>query len=286
MTSKLDIFARLLLVGSALAIVGSSQVARAQDDDEPVENENARRVIEMPKAVVGQTSNLEQMDQWVFGRYGGSGGARNKLDASLLVRIVDLERACGITEAQKQKLRLAGRGDIKRFFDKVEALKRKFQLGQNDPNTNIWNEIQPLQVELNTGLFGDDSLYAKTIRRTLSPDQAALFEGVSRERKSFRLRATVEWFVVHLDKGLGLTDLQRQRFVELLVNEAEPPKKFGLGDYWYLLLQTARLPESKLKPIFDAPQWRLLSRQFVQARGMEQWLKSNGVIGDVEKAAP
>ena len=81
-------------------------------------------------------------------------------------------------------------------------------------------------------------------------------------------------------KGLGLTDLQRKQFVELLVNEARPPRKFGPGDYWYLLLQTGRVPEAKLKPIFDAPQWRLLSRQFVQARGMEQWLKTNGVLPD------
>jgi hypothetical protein len=282
MMPNLQILGRLLLVGLALAIMGSSRVARAQDDDEPVENENAQAVNNVRMAVINQGPNLEQMDQWVFGRYGGSGGARNKLDSSLLLRIQDLERECGITEAQKKKLRLAGRGDIKRFFDKVEALKRKFQQGQNDPNTNIWQEIQPLQVELNTGLFGDNSLYAKTIARTLNHDQAARFESVVHERASFRFRATIDWFVVHLDKGLGLTDDQRKQFVALLVNEARPPRKFGPGDYWYLLLQTARVPEAKLKAILDAPQWRLLSRQFAQARAMEQWLKTNGVIADDE----
>ena len=44
------------------------------------------------------------------------------------------------------------------------------------------------------------------------------------------------------------------------------------------MLQSARVPEDKLKPIFDAPQWRLLSRQINQAQGMEQWLKQNGII--------
>ena len=282
MMSNLRILGRLLLVWLALAIAGNCRFARAQDDDDPVENENAQPANNLRMGMINQ-GNLEQMDQWVFGRYGGSGGARNKLDSSLLLRIQDLERACGITEVQQRKLRLAGRGDIKRFFDKVEELKRKYQRGQNDPNANIWQEIQPLQVELNTGLFGDNSLYAKTIRRTLNHDQAARFESVSHERTSFRFRATVDWFVVHLDKGLGLTDDQRKRFVELLVNEARPPRKFGPGDYWYLLLQTARLPEAKLKPVFDAPQWRLLSRQFAQARAMEQWLKTNGVIADDEK---
>jgi hypothetical protein len=281
--SNLRILGRLLLVWLALAFAGNCRFARAQDDDDPVENENAQPANNLRMGMINQGPNLEQMDQWVFGRYGGSGGARNKLDSSLLLRIQDLERACGITEIQQKKLRLAGRGDIKRFFDKVEELKRKYQRGQNDPNANIWQEIQPLQVELNSGLFGDNSLYAKTIRRTLNHDQAARFESLSHERTSFRFRATVDWFVVHLDKGLGLTDDQRKRFVELLVNEARPPRKFGPGDYWYLLLQTARLPEAKLKPVFDAPQWRLLSRQFAQARAMEQWLKTNGVIADDEK---
>ena len=168
--SKLQIVGRLLLVASALALVGAGRPARAQDDDEPVENENAnaQAVNNLRVAVIAQAPNLEQMDQWVFGRYGGSGGAHSKLDSSLLLRIQDLERTCGITEAQKMKLRLAGRGDIKRFFDRLEELKRKLQQGQNDPNANIWQAIQPLQVELNTGLFGDDSLYAKTIKRTLN----------------------------------------------------------------------------------------------------------------------
>ena len=240
------------MVVALVAIVGSSQVARAQDD-EVVEDEHAtaQPVNAMAAVMIPQAQNFDQMDQWVFGRLGGSAGARTKLDSSLLLRIDDLDRVCKITEAQKNKLRLAGRGDIKRFFDKVEVLKRKFQQGQNDPNANIWQEIQPLQVELNAGLFGDDSIYAKTIRRTLSPDQEARFESLTRERTNVRFKATVEWFVAHLDKGLGLTEDQRQRFIELLVRETRAPRKFGQGDYWYLMLRIDGLPEAKLKPIFD-----------------------------------
>jgi hypothetical protein len=276
---------RLLLVIAVLATAASGRIARAQDDDEPDDDPKARKANAGAAMVIRQqqAANVEQMDQWVYGRFGGSGGARNKLDSSLLLRIDDLERVCAITEDQKRKLRLAGRGDIKRFFDKVEAVKRKFRQGQNDPNTNIWQEVQPLQVEINAGLFGDDSIYAKTIRRTLTADQTSRFEGLVHDRQLSRYRSTVDWFVTHLDKGLGLTNLQRRQFVDLLVTEGRPPKKFGQGDYWYLMLQTARVPESKIKPIFDAPQWRLLSRQFMQAKGMEPWLKTNGILPDLEK---
>ena len=67
------------------------------------------------------------------------------------------------------------------------------------------------------------------------------------------------------------------------MNESRPPRKFGQGDYWYLMLQTASVPESRIKPIFDVPQWRLLSRQFAQAKAMEPWLKSSGVVSNDEK---
>ena len=188
MMSNLRILGRLLLV-----VVGARDRGKQPASRGPRMTTSGRRRTSCAArecdgracVIAAGAPIFDQMDQWVFGRLGGSAGARSKLDSSLLVRIEDLERVCGITEAQKNKLRLAGRGDIKRFFDKVEALKRKFQQGQNDPNTNIWQEIQPLQVELNTGLFGDDSLYAKTIRRTLSPEQAARFESLARERRAF-----------------------------------------------------------------------------------------------------
>ena len=36
-----------------------------------------------------------------------------------------------MTELQKKKLKLAGLGDIKRFYDRVEDLKRKYASGGN-----------------------------------------------------------------------------------------------------------------------------------------------------------
>jgi hypothetical protein len=50
------------------------------------------------------------------------------------------------------------------------------------------------------------------------------------------------------------------------------------------MLQTARVPEAKSKALFDVPQWRILRRQFDQARGMEQWLERMGAVPDDETA--
>ena len=109
---------------------------------------------------------------------------------------------------------------------------------------------------------------------------------MSRERNSFRFRATVDWFVVHLDKGLGLTENQRQRFAELLMSEAQPPRKFGPGDYWYLLLQSGHgLPEAKVKPIFDTPLVAITFPTTVRAQpgGWSSGSSLMGYVGDDEK---
>jgi hypothetical protein len=230
-------------------------------------------------------ANRDQVDQWLFGRFGGAGGARGKLESAIALRIEDLDRVFGLTAAQKKKLTLAAHGDLKRYFDRVDAVKRRFTQGQVNPNNNIWQEVQPLQLEFNLGLLGDGSMFGKTIGKTLDADQAVRYEAIVRERTAGRRRAVIEWFVVHIDKGLGLSDAQRKRLVELLL-ETPAPKRSGQGDYWFLMYQLGRLPESQVQPIFDAPQWRLLSRQLGQARGMEQWLRSNGILDDGDSSKP
>src|SRR5438477_5906783 len=117
MTRLCRLIGRLLTAAVVLTIVGAGPVARAQDEEEeePAPAAPAGRVFIV---------NDAQFDQWVFGNMGqgNAGVARNKLDSLLALHVDDLERACGLTPAQKKKFVLAGRGDIKRFFDRVEEM--------------------------------------------------------------------------------------------------------------------------------------------------------------------
>jgi hypothetical protein len=271
-----------------LIALAACPAAFGQDDDVIDDAIEPPRAV-MPAVVVRQAQfNPEQIDQWVFSRWGGAVATRARLDANLELRIDDLDRACSITEVQKKKLKLAGLGDIKRYYDRVEDLKRKYATSakQGNFNNNIWQEMQPLQIELNNGIFDDDSIFVKTVKNTLSEDQAKRYEDLMRRRAVERRRATVELFVVQVDKALGLSEQERARLIELLLNETPPPGKYGQADYWYLMYQLTRLPESKIKAILDEPQWRILSRQFMQARGMAPWLKSNGLVAQNDLPAP
>jgi hypothetical protein len=234
---------------------------------------------------------------WLFGGGRNADAARTRLESLLALEIDRLDKQCtttdaqeqkvALSEAQKKKLRLAGQGDIKRFFDKVAEKKRKFDLLKNDQQRigEIFQEIQPLQNTFNAGIFGDGSFYSKTVKNTLNQDQAERYAKVLRDRDLFRYRARVDLVVSMLDNSVGFSAAQRKEFVKLLLEETKPPKHFGQYDTQVVLLQAARLPEGKIKPIFDEAQWRILNRQLTQAKGMEVFLKRNGFLDD-DKADP
>jgi hypothetical protein len=272
--------ARLLLASTALMVLGTGRAANAQEE---VEVEDAVVVQAQPVFMV----NDQNFDQWIFGNVGGADRVRSRLVSLLTLKVEDVDRACRLSETQKEKLELAGRGDIKRFFDRVDEKRRKFVNVRHDQNQfqEIIQEIQPLQQSVQGEPFGDGSLFGKTLKKTLSGDQAARYAKAAADKRQFRYRAKVALAVAMLDNAVGFTAEQRRRFMAVLLEETKPPKIYSQYDYQVVMVQAARLPEEKLKPIFDDAQWQVLNRQFQQARGMEQFLRNHGFLPDAAPGA-
>jgi hypothetical protein len=235
-----------------------------------------------PAVVVRHAWNDANFEQWVFQQDHNAAGARQRLDALLTLHVDDIDRACKLTDPQKTKLQLAARGDVKRFFDRYEAVKRKFQLVKNDEHKmqEIWQDINPLQLSLQAGLFHDDSLFYKSIRSTLSAEQAAGYEAIASERREFRHRATIELVVNTFEQNMPMRDEQRRELITRLAKLTKPSRKSGQYDYYVIMFQLARLPEEKFKPLFDELQWKAINRQRVQFKGMWQFLKQAGELPD------
>jgi hypothetical protein len=277
--------AQVVVVQEAVAVQvqlpGGEATVDPDEEEEAVENEAPQRV--QPVFMM----NDDQFDQWIFGGPRNSGAGRNKLDTLLTLQVDDVSRACGLSELQKKKLLLAGHGDIKRFFDRVDEKRRKFDKVKNDQNKigEIYQELQPLQMALNSGLFSEGSIFAKTLKKVLAHEQASRYEAMVREKRLFRYRAKIELIVASLDQTVGFSDDQRRALIELILRETEVPKKFGQYDYWLVMYQTGKIPESKLKMIFDDKQWGFMNRQLNQMRGMEQFLRNNGMLPENEAPA-
>ncbi len=275
---------RLLSTAMLLAIAAGGASARAQDDDEDEEAPAA------PAVANAFFMNDAQFDQWVFGNMGvaNAAAARGKLDSLLTLHVDDLERTCKLTPVQKKKLLLAGHGDMKRFFDRIEDIRKKFSKNRNDQNQfgQIWQEIQPMRNAFNSGFFdARDSIFAKAIKATLKPEQVEKHEDVLRERVQYRYWARVDLAMELLNNEVGFTDDQRRQLVKLLEEDTRPPRRMGEQDYYVVLYQLSKIPEYKIKAVFEDFQWRTVKRQLDQGRGMEHFLKQNGFVdGDNPEA--
>jgi len=75
-----------------------------------------------------------------------------------------------LDDLQGAKLRLAGRGDLKRFFDQIGAKRAAFEVARMKYETasQALNELAPLSVVCRSGPFGDGSLFSKTLKKILA----------------------------------------------------------------------------------------------------------------------
>ncbi len=115
--------------------------------------------------------------QWVFGNASDAEAARKQLRAILQKKIAIVDHMCKLTDAQKEKLELAGVGDNKRLVDRVEKLGLQFQRVRNDPGkvNELRLKAEPLRVG-QLGIFKDDSLFIKELAKLLTAEQLTRYE--------------------------------------------------------------------------------------------------------------
>jgi hypothetical protein len=248
-----------------------ARIAQAQDDwdmaKKPADRQNGNVRFGLP-----------DFDQWVFGGRGDMG--ENMLKTQLAVRLEAANHACELSPAQREKLRLAGEGDLKRLSRSIGQAREAYrEIGQDQQKLNAFSQlISKLQTSIQSGVFGESSLYQKVLQETLTKDQAARYELQERERRKFRYEAKIELVLTNFENSLVLRADQRQRLVKLIVDETEPPKKAGPYDFYAVLFQAAKLDDEKVKPILDEGQRESFKKVFNQYRGLEQFLRGQGYI--------
>jgi len=217
-----------------------------------------------------------QFNGWL---YQGSGQAPNEeSEVTLMVEAID--RSCHLTAEQKDKLRLAGHGDYARFEQKVNDLRSECVGKTYDQNEMqaLYQKFQPLTQQYQTGMLGSTSLFAKVVHRVLTPEQTEEYEAAEAERRKTRHAAKVRLFVAILDQSCPMKASQRDAMVNLLLKETQPALRSSQYDWYVVMVQAARIPDSKLKPILDQAQMTYFKKITVQVRGMEAMLKQMGVL--------
>ena len=153
--------------------------------------------------------------------------ADGRLDARLNLKLDWIHASCGISKEQANKLRIAGRRDIKRFLDEMREIKRQYREIKGDPIqfARMQKRLADIQTSSAADLFGDASFLSKMLDRTLSDEQKVAYAKAVEESQAFEHRAAVQQAVQVCDLAIGLDDDQRRRLTELFMNETRKMKR-------------------------------------------------------------
>jgi hypothetical protein len=262
----------LLLAVAALFVVVPAAAARTDDDDDKNE-------VKAPARVQPGVREAE-FESRVFQNYNhGLPSGRKRLEIALAICIDDINRTCKLSETQKKKIELAGRGDINQFYVLYDKVRSKYLEARDDNQkmNALWNEISPLQLMVQRGIFDEDSLLFRSLHSALTHEQWADFDAVARERRSFRHRTQIEQVVAALELNAPLGNAQRREVIAALQKLIRPPRKSA---YAVVMYQISRLPDDKLKPLFDDVQWKAVRGQLNQYVRLKDWLKQSGQLSE------
>jgi hypothetical protein len=218
----------------------------------------------------------EQFDQLLF----RGNRETSSADSQIMLAIEAADRACQLSEAQKEKLRLAGRGDFARFQVRVDDLRAEYAGKSYDQNEigNVLQKFQPLITLYQSGLLGRSSLFAKVLHQTLTPTQLEEYEGIESERTKQRYADKVRLFVAVLSESCPLKDDQREALVNLLLAETRPPKHPSQYDWYVVLAQAANISNEKYTAILDPAQMRVFKKLLNRGRGLAGFLKQQDLL--------
>ena len=139
-----------------------------EDEEEPLARRDMR--FNVKTAVV----DPENFDRWLFADEQSEADRHRHLEDILRSKVNAAAIAHKLTASQRAKLRLAGRGDIKRFFDQVEDRRRDFEKDRHNFRTGLTalERLDPLAQVYRDGPFGDGSLFVKTFSKIYDDQKA------------------------------------------------------------------------------------------------------------------
>lgn len=221
-----------------------------------------------------------QIERAIFLTDGTAAAAQTRLELQLRGNLELINEACPITPEQKQKLLLAGRGDIKRLFDRYEEIKQSAPVIQQDGQLLFLfrREINPVQMSLQTGVFHEDSLLHKALPNVLTTAQWTRYQTAARERRLANHRENINRAVKTLENVVPLSDQKRSELVTLLAAEMKPARRTTSYGVYYVLSKLRQLPDDKLKRIYTIPE-RIRVAQFLsEVQMIEDRVRASGAL--------
>lgn len=295
------LFGRAVVVFLLSLIAGSAVMAQVPADDEAIE-------VAVPARAERQIIFLDQQfDRIAFGRAevividgrqviqldeqtAAESDARKRWNSVLAAQVQAMDRLYSLSEPQKKKLLLAGKGDIHQHFSRLAEIRSKVTAGplQREQFAALMKELQPIQNATRENLFDDNSLFQKTLRTILTDEQRRRFRSIELEQQRRILESVMQDWDLAADR-FKLWGEPRKKFIELLVPRLHISPSAGAYSHSIVFLEAWRIRE-QVRPLLTADEWKKFEWQVERAKDAIPILEARGLwtarlVGEVDQAS-
>jgi len=213
-------------------------------------------------------------------------------------RLGRIDAACGLSDTQRRKLRLAMESDIRRVAEEIDVERRKYQdLEVNfgdQAGQRTWQQFQQDVQRCRSRLqsiFDADSLLAKVLPTTLDADQQALFTAETDARRTVLWRGLVATALLKFDDVMGLDQRQYDDLENMLLERRPPLRVEGFANQqnqqhlhqmlvWMVL---AEIDAQELRAGLSERQAAMIAQFTAQGKAMRSHVEAQGFV---EKVSP
>ena len=190
--------------------------------------------------------------------------AQSEYAKELASKLNEINRECQLNPDQQRLLELAGKGDIKRFFDRFFAMKERVE------KTNLSLDLRDLCLEIDklrvfgtSELFHESSLMGKTMRTILTPGQLARYEAMTLKTHQEQTRKAIEAFEKALIHNASWPIDNRNKFDALVRKKVKLIRNAGSWGSASIAIQVGTIDKTEYER-FLAP---------VQRQHLETWIR-------------
>lgn len=214
-------------------------------------------------------------------------------------RLGRIDAACGLSDAQRRKLRLAMESDVRRFAEEIDVERRKYQgLEVNFGDQAGQRQWQQFQQDVQRcrnrllSIFDADSLLMKVLPTTLDADQQSRLTAETAARRALLWKGLVLVALLKFDDIMGLDQKQHDDLEKMLLEKQPPLRIEGFASrqnnnqhlhQMLVWLALAEIEPKQLRAGLSERQAAMVAQFAAQGKAMRSHVEAQGIL---EKVAP
>lgn len=174
------------------------------------------------RPVILQEFDESNFELWAYGGLYEK-AMREKFRSQAEIEIRKLHELVDLSESQKDRIRIAGEGDIARFFRTVERAKQAAKAEAKGQNTVeiLRKHVSPIQQLVSKGIFDDPSLLKKVSEQVLTDEQRMSLQSKRQDEVKVQLALYIKLRLAKLDQQIPFTIDQRKQLMALIQGRCE-----------------------------------------------------------------